>query len=207
MKKIVSITLFLAIVLATLTLSSCNIINKVENAVIYPETYSITYEITTAEGLVHTITKTVDENGNVYFKNMDAELLFLNNNGTYTLYQKDTTGAFSETSGAKFTRQAVEKEVALFDRYAKQSTNKFIPTTRLAGETSIAGRTAETYKIGVNLLAVSFYHFYYVDSQTGICLGVEAINTTFGNEAKANEESFVCVEFLTQNIENLANKI
>jgi hypothetical protein len=63
------------------------------------------------------------------------------------------------------------------------------------------------YKIGVNLLAVSFFHYYYVDQQTGVCLGVEAINTVFGNEEKANEESFICTEYLTANIEDLENRI
>ena len=205
MKKILSLIITFA--LTTMALASCGIINKVENAVTYPETYSITYEITTPEGLIHTMTKTVDQNGNVYFKTTGEEQLFLNDNGSYTLYEKNTDGAFAEVEGAKYTREAVENEVALFDQYAKQTTNKFIPTARRAGESTVAGRGADTYKLGVNLLAVSFHHFYYVDQKTGICLGVDVVNKTFGNETADNEETFVCVEFITENIENLENKI
>ena len=205
MKKILSLIITLA--LTTMALASCGMIDKVENVVTYPETYSITYEITTPEGLIHTMTKTVDQNGNVYFKTTGEEQLFLNDNGSYTLYEKNTDGVFAEVEGAKYTREAVENEVALFDQYAKQTTNKFIPTARRAGESTVAGRGADTYKLGVNLLAVSFHHLYHVDSETGICLGVDVVNKTFGNETADNEETFVCVEFITENIENLENKI
>ncbi len=205
MKKIVSLIITLA--LTAMALASCGIIEKVEKAVTYPDTYSITYEITTTEGLIHTITKTVDATGNIYFKSINDEKLFINNNGSYTLYKKNTNGEFAAVEGAKYTAEAVEKELALFDSYAKQTTDKFIPTARHTGEATVAGKTADTYKIGVNLLAVSFYHVYYVDQATGICLGVDVVNKTFGNETKDNEETFVCVEFVTENIEDLSNKI
>ena len=177
MKKIILIVLsiILTLALVAVSFSSCGIISKVENAVIYPDTYSITYEITTAEGLIHTLTKTVDANGNIYFKSLDGENLFINDNGAYVLYKKNSTGSFEAVEGARYTREAVEKELELFDSYAKQTTNKFIPTARKTGTKSIAGRTADVYKIGVNLLAVSFFHYYYVDQESGICLGVEVV--------------------------------
>ena len=205
MKKIVSLIITLA--LAAMALASCGIIDKVEKAVTYPNTYSITYEITTAEGLIHAITKTVDATGNVYFKSIDDEKLFIINNGSYTLYKKNTSGEFVAVDGAKYTRQAVEKELEPFDSYAKKTTDKFIPTARRTGATTVAGRTADTYKIGVNLLAVSFHHIYYVDQATGVCLGVDVVNKTFGNETEDNEETFACVSFITENIEKLENKI
>jgi hypothetical protein len=75
MKRIILIALSIILTLAivTVSFSSCGIISKVKNAVVYPDTYSITYEITTAEGLIHTVTKTVDEKGNIYFKSIDSE--------------------------------------------------------------------------------------------------------------------------------------
>ncbi len=205
--KILRILSSILLITALFALTSCGIIDKVETAVVYPETYSITYEITTPEGLIHTINKTVDENGNVYFKSIDGESLFMKDTGAYVLYTKNSDGSFEAVEGAKYTREAVEKELASFDSYAKQTTNKFIPTARHTGETTIAERSADTYKIGVNLLAVSFHHLYHVDSETGICLGVEVVNKAFGVETKANEETFVCVEFITENIENLETKI
>ena len=209
MKKIISIALILVLVFAltAVSLSSCGIISKVENAVNYPDACSITYEITTPEGLIHTVTKTVDANGNIYFKSIDTEKLFINDGGAYTVYTKDANGSFASVEGAKYTREAVEKELEIFEFYAEQTTNKFIPTARKVDTKEVAGRTADVYKIGVNLLAVSFFHYYYVDQETGVCLGVEAINTVFGNEEKTNEERFICVEYVTENIENLENKI
>ncbi|MBR7097789.1 MAG: hypothetical protein IKC59_00095 [Clostridia bacterium] len=207
MKKIVSAILVITLAFSALALSACGIINKVENAVVYPEAYSITYEITTAEGMIHTMTKTVDPSGNVYFKTTDKEQLFLNSNGTYTLYEKNTDGVLAEVDGAKFTREAVENEVAVFNEYAEQTTNKFIPTARRTGETTVAGRSGEVYKIGVNLWAASFFHLYTVDRETGICLEVSVQNKALGKESKVNEETFVCIEFITESIEDLASRI
>ena len=204
MKKIMSVAL--CAIMLVLSLASCGIVSKVENAVVYPDTYSITYEITTTEGLIHTITKTVDEKGNIYFKSIDDEKLFINNGGSYSLYKKDTNGKFVAVDGAKYTLEAIEKELALFESYVRKTTDKFIPTARHTGDTTVAGRTSNVYKIGVNLLAASFYHIYYVDQDTGVCLGVDVVNKAFGNETKDNEETFVCVEFITSNIENLTNK-
>ena len=192
---------------AVTSLSSCSIITKVEEAVSFPEVYSITYEITTVDGLIHTMTKTVDEKGNVYYKDIDEELLFINNEGTYTLYKKIGDGGFTEVAGVKYTPLAVEEELSEFDAYATKTTDKFIPTSRRDGEANVAGRNAEIYKIGINLLAVSFYHVYYVDCESGVCLGVDVENKTFGKNAGDNEETFICTEYITENIEDLGAKI
>ncbi|MBQ7344361.1 MAG: hypothetical protein IJW53_06350 [Clostridia bacterium] len=205
MKKIVSLIITLAI--AVTALASCGIIDRVESAVVYPDTYSITYEITTVEGLIHTVTKTVDSNGNIYFKSIEDEKLFIKDNDSYTLYEKNADNKFAKTDGARYTKEAVEKELELFDSYVKRTTDKFIPTARRTGETSVVGRTADTYKIGVNLLAVSFHHIYYVDQATGICLGADVVNKTFGNETKDNEETFICVAFDTEMVEDLSSYI
>ena len=189
-----------------LLLSSCGIIEKVENTVTFPDSYSITYEITTAEGLIHTVTKTVDASGNVYLGSKEGEQLFLNENGTYTLYKRNDGGSFAKVEGAKYTKEAMERELSPFDAYAMQTTNKHIPTARRIGETAVAEREVDTYRLGVNLLAVSFYHVYYVDRATGVCLGVDVVNTVFGNETKDNEETFICTEYKTENIEDLKTK-
>lgn len=66
---------------------------------------------------------------------------------------------------------------------------------------------ADTYKLGVNILAASFYHVYYVDRESGVCLGVEVQNTVFGTATAANEETFICKEFITSGISDLVSKI
>lgn len=207
MKKIALIVLAAILALTVAGFASCGIIEKVENAVTYPDTYSITYEITTADGLIHTLTKSVDENGNLYFKSIDSEKLFINNAGTYTLYEKNESGAFAAKDGAKYTRKAAEAEMSAFDEYSHRSTDQFIPTASKSGTDTVAGRTADVYKIGVNLLAVSFYHVYSVDTETGICLGISVDNTVFGGNAETNEETFICTEFITEGVSDLSLKL
>ena len=51
-----------------LSLCSCNTLSELQNAVRYPDTYTLSYEVTDSEGTVTTVTKTVDANGNVYYK-------------------------------------------------------------------------------------------------------------------------------------------
>ena len=57
------------------------------NPVSLPEQYSITYEIESAEGIVRTVQKTKDADGNVYFRSDEEELLFLIDGDNYTLYR------------------------------------------------------------------------------------------------------------------------
>lgn len=207
MKKIALIVLVAILALTVVGFASCGIIEKVENAVIYPDTYSITYEITTADGLIYTLTKSVDENGNLYFKSIDTEKLFINNAGTYTLYEKNESGDFAAKDGAKYTRKAAEAEISAFDEYSHRSTDQLIPTAAKSGTATVAGRSADVYKIGVNLLAVSFYHVYNIDTETGVCLGISVDNTVFGNAVEADGESFICTEFITESVEDLSLKL
>ena len=93
MKRTVLFLLCAVLAFSALAFSSCGIADRVENAVTYPAAYSLTYEITSAEGVISTVTKTVDANGNVYLKTAETEKLYLNDNGSYTLYERMKTGA------------------------------------------------------------------------------------------------------------------
>lgn len=188
-------------------LASCGLIERVETAVKYPDAYSISYERKTADGRILTVTKTVDEDGNLYYKDEQRELLFLADGAAYTLYERNADGAFVAAGDVKYTREAAEKETEGFDALAKKTTDRFIPTAKKTGETTVAGRTADTYRLGVNLLAVSFYHIYSVDRESGVCLGVAVVNTVFGTETEGKEDTFTCVCFETEDIENLVSKI
>lgn len=78
MKKIISILICLLLAILTPVLASCNIISQLQDAAVkYPESYSLSYEVTSAEGTIFTVTKTIDENGNVYYRNADKETLYI----------------------------------------------------------------------------------------------------------------------------------
>ena len=85
MKKIAKLGLnVLVLALAgLLALTGCSaksvgeLTQTILQAVTLPESYSIAYEVTDAEGSIRTVKKTVDAAGNVYFADGEQELLFL----------------------------------------------------------------------------------------------------------------------------------
>lgn len=207
MKRTASIILCAVLALTALMLSSCGVITELINSVNYPDSYSLTYEVTTAEGSIYTLTKTIDKNGNVYIKTEDKEQLYLNDNGKYTLYEKNEDGEFVTTDDQKYTKKSVEEATSAIDQYAKESQNKLMPTAKNAGEGEVAGRTCDVYKLGVGGDNNGAYYYYFVDTETGICLGVEVQQTALGQELDYDGESFVCTELITENVEDLSTKI
>lgn len=204
MKKLVTLITCAIALIATLTFSSCSIMKNLENAVIYPKTYSITYEVTTAEGIVKTLTKTVDEKGNVYTNNGESEQLFINSNGTYTLYQKDENGTFIANQTQKYTKKVVDEKTAEVNAYSEESKKQFMPTAKLDGRDFVLGRECNVFKIGVGGKNNSAYYYYYADKVTGICLKLEIKHTALGQEVPHNTQTFVCTSFITENVQDLS---
>ena len=112
MKKIAKLGLnVLVLALAgLLALTGCSaksvgeLTQTILQAVTLPESYSIAYEVTDAEGSIRTVKKTVDAAGNVYFADGEQELLFLR--------QQD--GTYLDAEGARHTAQAVDEATAAF---------------------------------------------------------------------------------------------
>ena len=204
MKKLVALFTCAIALIATLAFSSCSIMKNLENAVIYPESYSITYEVTTAEGIVKSLTKTVDANGNVYTNNGENEQLFINQNGTYTLYERNETGAFVINESQKYTKKVVDEKTADINKYSEESKKQFMPTAKLSGSDFVLGRECDVYKIGVGGKNNSAYYYYYADKLTGICLKLDVKHTALGQEVPHNTEVFVCTFFCTENVQDLS---
>lgn len=207
MKRFLKILVGIVLAVSALALSSCGILSDLNNAVQYPEAYSLSYEVTSEDGTIQTVTKTVDESGNVYYKNADAEAIYIRMGSSYVKYVKNEAGAFEAISESKLTKKAVEDETAGIATYAEESKNKFMPTAKQESNREMLGRTCEVYKLGVGTEENSSYTYYYVDQETGICLGIEVVNTALGQNIAHDGASFVCVEFLLEDIDDISNMI
>lgn len=212
MKHLKTIILF-ALVGATLLLfAGCGIdwpsADEIDNSVTLPEQYSITYEVETPEGVIRTIKKTVDADGNVYFKSGDIEKLFVKDGNLYALYTKDADGNFTalDTSNA-YNQSYVDTETAGFMTYAEQSKKQFIPGMESSGEEVRLERTCLVYTIKLGGDNTGISYSFYVDKDTGICLGFESDKHIAGSDLGADGEVFRCTEFVTENIESLKNLI
>ncbi len=203
MKKIILCLLAACSVLVT---SGCGILSDMNNTVEYPDAYSITYEVTNMDGVVTTLSKTVDKDGNVYVKAADLECLYIKEGNSYQLYEKEENGTFVSSGDERYTRKAVDSATSQIDEYAKESLKQFMPTAKKEGKQEVAGRSCQVYKLGVGGENNSAYYYYFVDEATGICLGVNVRYTALGQEVANSENTFICTNFETENVQPLAEK-
>ncbi len=200
MKKAFSVIVCIALAMSALLLTSCDIISDLTDAVKYPDSYTLTYEVTSAEGIITTISKTVDKNGNVYYKNAETEVVYIKDGSGFIKYEKSGDGIFAKTSDSKITKKVMEEETAEICSYAEESKMKLMPSVKQESDTQMLGRECEVYKLGVGTENNSSYTYYYVDKETGICLGKQTKNTALGTDVSSDGDSFVCTEFSVDDI-------
>ena len=63
-----------------------------------PDTYFISYEVSDSAGVVRTVSRARDAEGNIYYQTEDLELLFLMENGSYVRYDR-ADGEFVRQDG------------------------------------------------------------------------------------------------------------
>lgn len=177
---------------------------SVRNDITMPEQYSITYEIESADGIIYTVQKTKDADGNIYFRSSEEELLFLGDGNNYILYQPDESGSFSaDDQNATYNSSYVETATEKFMEFAEKSEKQFIPGMESTGEQTISGRECAVYMVETGAANFSVVYQFYVDKETGICLGWEEEKSISGYEMESDGEVFRCTEFLTENIPSL----
>ena len=207
MKKIKFGTKILAVVMALSALvgafASCSApsADEINATVDLPDTYHIEYEVTGDDGVIRTVSKTVDESGNIRFVSGETETVFIKDGISYVEYQKNKDGEVSRTEGKKVTADYVKTATAEFDGYAEQSKNKYLPTAKEVGETEIAGRKCTEYQVSVGIKAFGVTYSYYVDNETGVCLGYDTAMILAGIETDNTDTVFTCTAFETEGVE------
>lgn len=92
------------------------VLTDVMDAVTLPNQYLISYEIQSADGIIASMTKGVDENDNVYFADSSGEVLFVSENGRY-IVADDLESEHAEA----YTPVYVEQITAPFMEYAENA--------------------------------------------------------------------------------------
>ncbi|MBQ8849200.1 MAG: hypothetical protein IJ011_02565 [Clostridia bacterium] len=204
MKRLAKI---IAVILSLLTLTavfaSCagGKTEEIINTVKFPESYSISYEVKDADGIIRTLSKTVDAEGNVHFVSGEYEIKFICDGENYTEYTKDENGEFISVSGTKVNKEYVEAATAEFHTYAEESLKQHLPTAEeIEGENRL-GRECRVFEVVVGIKSFNTTYLYYVDSETGICLGFESSMVLAGIDVQTDDTVFTCVEFITEGIE------
>lgn len=162
-----------------------------------PKQYFITYEVANEDGVIETISKAVDKEGNIYYK-ADEEYLFLRDGENFILYQREGQ-KFVEQTDKKYQSSYVENLTGEFEDYVKKANLNTGGITKLVGEEEIVGRQCKVYEITVKIVNFEQNFQFAIDQETCICLSWESVKNISGYE-EAGEENFRCIRFDTENI-------
>lgn len=204
----------IAFLLLTLTfvfsLCACSLQSLPENltqtilaSVELPPQYSITYEVTSENGEITNVQRIVDESGNIYFRNGSKELLFIREGKQFSLYMPNDSGVFTVQNDTKYTSAYVDTATTSFDTYANFSRKQFTPGMQSGGEQIIAGRGSQAYSVSIGTAGTGVQYILQVDKETGVCLGWQEEKQVAGHSVQADGETFICTEFLTEQIPEL----
>lgn len=164
-----------------------------------PVSYFISYEVSDSSGVVRTISRARDVEGNIYYQTENMELLFLMENGNYVRYNK-VDGKFVRQDGEKYRLSYVEELTKDFDEYLDKAALTADGVSTLAGEEKIAGRTCDVYSVTVQFVNFEQTFRYSIDQETGVCLRLESEKNISGVEIDG-EEGFSCERFDTEEID------
>ena len=205
MKHFVRALVLVLVGAALASFVGCNLpsVSDVVDMVTYPEQYSIAYEVESKDGTVTTVQKIVDGEGNVYFKSGTTELLYIKDGNQYTEYVKNASSDFEKNAGNTYVQTYVAQMTKQFSDYAEMSRNQMMPTAKKSGTTEVLGRKCFVYTITVGGDKTGVHYSYYVDSDTGICLGYESGMSAVGFDLGADGDVFRCTEFVTENVVSL----
>ena len=205
MKNFVRVLVLILVGAALTSFVGCNLpsVSDVVDMVIYPEQYSIAYEVESKDGTVATVKKIVDGEGNVYFKSGTTELLYIKDGNQYTEYVKNESGDFEKNADSTYMQTYVVQKTNQFSDFAEMSRNQMMPTAKKSGTAEVLGRKCFVYTITVGGDKTGVHYSYYVDSDTGICLGYESGMSAVGFDLGADGDVFRCTEFVTENVASL----
>lgn len=184
--------------------NAATITERIINSVKMPAEYSIAYEVQAVDGVVYTVKKSKDAEGNIYFKYGDEEMLFISDGDLYALYTKDNDGGFTANNNtALYTETFVESATVGFSAYSESSRKQFIPGFVNSGEQEFLGRNCDSYTVSIGTSNTSVTYSFLVDKETGICMRWSEEKKAVGHDLGSDGEIFVCTEFITENVQPL----
>lgn len=180
-----------------------SIAEKTENVAAMPEQYRITYEVQKpGEDAVTLVTKARDAKGNIYYSSGAKELLFLEEDGKYRLYEKNENDRFSEDAGGKlYTPDFIDSTAADFKEYAEQSKMQYTPGFKEDEETTVLNRSCRVFKNKVGIAGMNVTYVLQIDKESGICLGYNEVSETGIFTSEPSETVFTCTEFTVDHVE------
>lgn len=168
----------------------------VYHTVTLPSQYFITYEVSGEDGIVRTVSKAVDADGNIYY-GADQEYLFLLEGKNYILYQPEN-GTLTRQGSDKYQPDYIKKLTKDFGDYVEKAGLTFNQTP--TGQVTVVGRDCDVYAISIKFANYEQRYQYAFDQETYACLEVKSEKNISGFE-KEGDDGFTCVRFDTEQID------
>lgn len=160
-----------------------------------PEQYFISYEVAGEDGVVETISKAVDLQGNIYYKN-EKEYLFIWDGSNYILYFWED-GKPTEQTDKKYQSVYIEELTKDFDEYVKKANLNTGGISEYAGEGMVCDRHCSLYTITLNVINFEQKYQFAVVQENGVCLEWKSEKNISGHE-EPGDGNFCCVRFDTE---------
>lgn len=168
--------------------------------VILPEEYFITYEVYDEDGVVRTVSKAADGEGNIYYQAEDGrEYLFIREGNTYVFYQNQN-GEFVPNEREKYQLFWLEERMEGFDEYLKKAMLTVDQNTEPSGETEVAGRICDVYTISIRFVNFEQSYQIAVDRETHACLENKSEKNISGFH-ESGDDGFTCIRFDTEAVD------
>lgn len=155
----------------------------VYHTVTLPSQYFITYEVSDEDGIVRTISKAVDTDGNIYYE-ADQEYLFLLEGKNYVLYQPEN-GTFTRQGADKYQKDYIKKLTKDFGDYVEKARLTLDQTP--TGQVTVVGRDCDVYAISIKFANYEQRYQYAIDQETYACLEVMSEKNISGFEKEGHE--------------------
>ena len=201
-KKILKIsitTALCAVLLACVT--ACKPVDDAKeffNYVKYPDVYSIEYSVIPAGGGTPvTVLKSVDSDGDIFFKNGNEETYYIAEGSSYAVFEKKAEGFVKSNVNISFAH--AEAQTITFKQLVEKSLEHFLDRYTQGEDTTFIERECYSYTGKFEIANMAVNYEMLIDKATGICLSFKSVNFVDGEEK--SRDGFECVLFITEGVD------
>lgn len=170
---------------------------QIIEAVKIPEVFYIEYEITGEDGTVTTLAKGTDPNGNIYYRNSDAEYVFAVDGKNYRTFRK-ADGEWTDTAET-VNGHYIDELTKDFGKNAEKGRDQFLGSYKKSGESAFLDRNCDAYSLELKIVNFTQSYELIVDKDTGVCMSF--YGTSAVNSKETQKTGFECVSFRTEGLD------
>lgn len=165
-----------------------------------PDEYSLTYQIVKEDDTLEEITLMRDEQGTIYYKTSEKEMVFIPDGEGYLKREKGEDGTFSKADDTVYTEDYMKDETSEIQECINKSNLMYSSSAEQLDDEVFLGRKCNVYEIDMVIGEYEQKDILTVDKETGICMAW-GVNGSLDGYDLEESGSFTCTEFSTKNVQ------